>query len=55
MKCIVCHEREAVVPDRNTMSRHKRLCIECHAERLQEDLKQILKQNPSLTTEREQG
>ena len=41
-KCIVCREREAAVPDRNTMSQRKRVCRECHALRLTGDLRHVL-------------
>lgn len=41
-KCIVCHERPAAVPDRNTMSLRKRVCRECHAARLTGDLRHVL-------------
>ena len=38
MKCILCHVNEAAVPDRERMGRPiKRVCRECHADRLQED------------------
>lgn len=40
MKCVVCHEREAQVPDRERMGRPvKRVCRECHTERLRGDLR----------------
>jgi pimeloyl-ACP methyl ester carboxylesterase len=43
-KCIVCHEREARVPDRNRPGRPiKRVCRECHAARLTGDLTALLK------------
>lgn len=43
MKCIICHERPATVPDRNRMGRTiKRICSECHVEELQDDLEKIL-------------
>ena len=32
----------ATVPDRNQMSRKKRLCNQCHSERLRNDLTNIL-------------
>lgn len=42
-KCIVCHERPAAVPDRNVMGRPiKRVCLECHRERLQSDFQPLL-------------
>ena len=37
--CIVCHKRPPAVPDRNVMGRPiKRVCLECHGERLRMDL-----------------
>lgn len=37
--CIVCHKRPPAVPDRNVMGRPiKRVCLECHGERLRGDL-----------------
>lgn len=40
--CRICHKRPPTVPDRETMSRPiKRICSECHAARLQEDMKRI--------------
>jgi hypothetical protein len=43
MKCVICHEREARVPDRDRPGRPiKRVCRECHAERLIGDLKVIM-------------
>ena len=51
-KCIVCHEKEATVPDRYSMSRRKSLCSGCHAKRLMEDLKRLVpKKNPVIKTE----
>jgi len=41
-KCVVCHERPAAVPDRNTMSLRKKVCRECHIERLRVDLQRVL-------------
>ena len=41
-KCIVCHKREAQLPDRSTTSMRKRVCRECHAERLRGDLVHVL-------------
>lgn len=41
--CIVCRERPAEVPDRNRPGRPiKRVCKECHAKRLQDDLRRII-------------
>ena len=42
-KCIRCHAREAVLPDRYSMSPRKKICRECHADRLKGDLKVILR------------
>lgn len=41
-KCIRCGIGEAVVPDRNTMSRRKKVCLECHRKDLSGDIKLIL-------------
>ena len=41
-RCIVCHKREAVLPDRNTLSMRPRVCRECHAERLHRDLRRVM-------------
>lgn len=43
--CIICHTRDATIPDRNTGSSKKRLCSKCHAERLKDDLRHIIKLN----------
>ena len=41
--CIVCRTRKPTLPDRNRMGRPiKRVCSECHRERLRGDLKQIM-------------
>lgn len=41
--CIVCRERPAEVPDRERMGKPvKRVCRECHAQRLERDIKRIL-------------
>ena len=41
--CVVCHTRKAEVPDRERMGRPvKRVCRECHAERLRGDVERIL-------------
>ena len=39
MKCIICHEREATVLDRTEgcFAKRKKLCLECHANRLKND------------------
>lgn len=42
--CIVCREREAAVPDRNAGGRPTRkVCLECHADRLRGDIVQVLR------------
>jgi hypothetical protein len=42
-KCIVCHKRPPAVPDRERIGRPiKRVCLECHAERLRRDASKIL-------------
>lgn len=52
-KCIVCHERPAAVPDRNTMSLRKRVCRECHAARLAGDLRHVLEVHAKRKASRE--
>ena len=37
MKCIICREKEATVPDRDSGSSRKKLCADCHANRLKND------------------
>src|ERR1017187_6610857 len=37
--CIHCHKAPAEVPDRNTMSRRRRVCKACHAALLRADLR----------------
>lgn len=42
-KCSICHIRPAEVPDRNIQGRPiKRICKQCHIERLKGDLGRIL-------------
>jgi hypothetical protein len=42
-KCMICHKREAEVPDRDKPGRPvKRVCRKCHEQRLLSDLQQIL-------------
>jgi hypothetical protein len=41
-KCIICHTNEATIPDRNTMSSRKKICPECHSNRLKNDLIDIM-------------
>ena len=42
-KCIICHKKEATVPDRSIPGRPiKRLCGDCHSDRLRGDLKYLL-------------
>ena len=40
--CIICGKNEAVVPDRDTMSPIRTICIKCHRKRLMEDMSVIL-------------
>jgi hypothetical protein len=40
--CIICHEKEATVPDRDSGSSRNKLCTDCHAARLRGDIKYIL-------------
>jgi len=41
--CIICHERPAVVPDRELGGRPiKKICAVCHGKRLHSDMKRIL-------------
>lgn len=40
--CIICHTKDATIPDRDSGSSRKKLCGDCHAERLKEDLRRIL-------------
>lgn len=46
--CIICHERPAELPDRDSMSRTKKVCRECHSDRLRRDLKAIAQQSAEL-------
>ena len=49
-KCVVCHEREAAVPDRERPGRPiKRVCRVCHAARLTGDLRGILQDHMART------
>jgi hypothetical protein len=49
--CIHCHKAPAEVPDRNTMSLRKRVCIACHASLLRADLSATIR----ALQEREKG
>lgn len=40
--CIICHTREATIPDRDSGSSKKKLCHVCHGMRLKDDLRRIL-------------
>lgn len=41
--CIICHERPPEVPDRAQMGRPiKRVCRQCHAERLRGDVVRVM-------------
>ena len=44
-KCIICHDRTAELPDRYSGSSRKKVCRECHAKRLQQDLAAIFKRD----------
>lgn len=42
-KCIICGEKQATVRDRNEpWSRRKKLCVDCHVNRLKNDFIDIL-------------
>jgi len=42
MKCMICKSRDAAVPDRERMGRPiKRICLECHHQRLQGDIRAV--------------
>jgi hypothetical protein len=42
-KCIICGKNEATIPDRNTpWSNRKKICSDCHANRLRNDFIDIL-------------
>ncbi len=42
--CVLCRVRPAAVPDRERIGRPvKRVCRECHAERLRGDIEKIMK------------
>ncbi len=41
--CIICRERPAELPDRNAMGWPiKKVCRECHRDRLRDDLRRIM-------------
>jgi len=43
VKCVVCRDHEAELPDRNSMGRPtKRVCRSCHRARLRGDMAYIL-------------
>ena len=51
-KCILCRERPAEVPDREQMGRLiKRVCRQCHGERLRGDLVEVLKVQTTVVEE----
>lgn len=53
MKCIICKQCEATVPDRERIGQPiNRLCVTCHGERLREDIKKILAYNFDPETQR---
>lgn len=44
--CILCGIRPPTVPDRNSMGRSiKKICSECHAENMRDDLKDVLERH----------
>ena len=51
-KCIVCHDRPAELPDRDSGSPRKKVCRQCHGERLRGDLKRIIEFDAQLRRER---
>ena len=43
MKCIICGKKEATIPDRNEYpSRRKKICVDCHSDRLRHDFIDVL-------------
>jgi len=49
--CILCRVNEATVPDRERMGRPiKRVCRECHTDRLRGDLIAIMNRRKELKT-----
>jgi len=40
--CIVCGKNKATIPDRNSMSRRNKVCIDCHRKRLAGDVQHII-------------
>lgn len=52
--CTVCRERQAVLPDRNRApSMIRRICRECHADRLQGDIQHALNELAKPPREKE--
>ena len=52
--CIICHVNPAQVPDRERMGRPiKRVCRECHRDRLVGDLQRIMDERNRRDRERE--
>ena len=41
MKCVVCKQREAIMPDRDSDSMKKAVCQICHEEKLRRSLVEI--------------
>ena len=41
-KCIICGQKEATIPDRDSFSSRKKLCADCHGIRLKNDLLNIM-------------
>jgi hypothetical protein len=52
--CIICHTHYATVPDRYSGSSRKRLCFNCHADRLKGDLRDIINRYNKQKREREE-
>jgi hypothetical protein len=42
MQCRLCKVNRAVIPDRNSMSYKKVMCLDCHKARLRQDLEHLL-------------
>jgi hypothetical protein len=54
--CEICDERPAAVPDRERMGRPiKRVCRECHAQRLAGDMREIMRLRKKRAKQSEGG
>ena len=52
--CNICHTRKAELPDRQVTGRMvKRVCRECHSDRLRDDLRHIMEIERRKRMERE--